>query len=149
MARGVRKSKIVAPRPLYAPAVRRETGWIESDRYDRRAWSDLANASAGIKELVEAGARLVPHFDSLLQDIFLALFKYNLVWLTADEVRRSAILNRTILERLIPTPAFAALKERTLLEEDKAAIAAMVLAEHALAILRAETGPLFGVNRLE
>jgi uncharacterized protein with von Willebrand factor type A (vWA) domain len=87
---------------------------------------------------MEAGGRLVPHFDALLADLFLALFKYNLVWQKPDAVRRSASLNRAILEELLPSPAFEALKSRTLLEEDKAAIAAMVLGERALKMIRSE-----------
>ena len=82
--------------------------------------------------------RLVPHLDALLADFFLALFKYNLVWQKPDAVRRSAALNRSILEEVLPSPAFEALKSRTLLEEDKAAIAAMVLGERALEMIRSE-----------
>ncbi len=89
-------------------------------------------------ELVEAGERLIPNFAPLLQDLFLALFKYNLVWEKPDAVRRSAALNRVILDRLIPSPAFEALKSRTLLEEDKAAIAALVMAEQVIEMVRSE-----------
>ncbi|HJU27622.1 MAG TPA: VWA domain-containing protein, partial [Candidatus Binataceae bacterium] len=82
--------------------------------------------------------KLVPHFGSLLEDLFLGLFKYNLVWLKPDAVRRSAMLNRTVLDELIPTPGFEMLKSRTLLEEDKAVIAALVLGERVLGMVRAE-----------
>ena len=80
----------------------------------------------------------MPNFAALLQDLFLALFKYNLVWLKPDQVRRSAALNRAILARLIPSPAFEALKTRTLLEEDKAAIAALVMGEQVIEMVRSE-----------
>ncbi len=126
------------PRPLYIPAVPHETAWIESDGYDRRAWGEIAASAPTIGELVASGERLVPHFASLLQDIFLGLFKYNLIWLKPDAMRRSAALNRAILEQLIPSPAFEALKNRTLLEEDKAAIAAIVLGEQVLEMVRSE-----------
>jgi len=133
-----RRSKAAKPRRIYIPAVPRNTSWLESDSYDRRAWSEILAGAPSTNDLVEAGGRLVPHFDALLADFFLALFKYNLVWLKPDAVRRSAALNRTILEQLLPSPAFEALKSRTLLEEDKAAIAAMVLAERALEMIRSE-----------
>jgi uncharacterized protein with von Willebrand factor type A (vWA) domain len=126
------------PRRLYIPAVPAEASWIESDSYDRRAWSDIGLGAPAIGELVEAGRRLVPYFDALLSDLFFSLFKYNVVWHKPDAVRRSAILNYTMLERLIASPAFEALKSRTLLEEDKAAIAALALAEQALEMIRAE-----------
>jgi uncharacterized protein with von Willebrand factor type A (vWA) domain len=133
-----RSKKTIKPRPLYVPTIPATATWIESDSYDRRAWSELGLASSSIRELIEAGEKLVPHFGALLQDLFLGLFKYNLVWLKADAVRRSAILNRTILDQVVPSPAFELLKTRTLLEEDKAVIAALVMGEQVLEMVRAE-----------
>ncbi len=112
--------------------------WIESDSYDRRAWSEILADTPAFKDLTEAGGALVPHFDALLADFFLALFKYNLVWQKPDAVRRAAALNRTILDEIVPSPVFEALKNRTVLEEDKAAIAAIVLGERALEMIRTE-----------
>src|SRR5271166_2088351 len=123
---------------IYIPVVAGETAWIESDSYDRRAWRDLSAGAKGIVEMVASGENLIPHFGSLLQDIFFALFKYNIVWLKPDAVRRSAALNHTILESLLPSPAFEALKSRTLLEEEKAAIAAIVLGEQVIEMMRSE-----------
>jgi uncharacterized protein with von Willebrand factor type A (vWA) domain len=133
-----RSRKPVRPRRDYLPSVATETLWLESDSYDRRAWSDLTGTAASLGDLLGAGERLVPHFGSLVEDLFLALFKYNLTWNPPDRVRSSAILNRKFLQALIPSVMFSALKERTLLEEDKAAIAAIVLAEQALESLRSE-----------
>lgn len=130
--------KSIKPRPLYIPAVPANAAWLESDRYDRHAWGELGLTAPTIRELIESGEKLVPHFGSLLEDLFLGLFKYNLVWLKADAVRRSATLNRTILDQLIPTPGFEMLKSRTLLEEDKAVIAALVLGEQVLEMVRSE-----------
>src|SRR5260370_4054206 len=103
MAPRTKKSK---PKPIYIPALPKETLWLESDGYDRRAWKDIQAGAPTIAELIEAGEKLVPHFGALLHDIFLGLFKYNLVWMPPDAVRRSAILNRTILGELISSPAF-------------------------------------------
>src|SRR5271170_1381816 len=133
-----RKRKTVNPRKLYIPAVPDNASWIESDSYDRRAWAELGLTAPTISELVESGERLVPDFGALLHDIFLGLFKYNLVWSKPDAVRRSAVLNRTILEQLIPSAGFEMLKSRTLLEEDKAVIAALVLGDQVLELVRSE-----------
>lgn len=133
-----RKRKPVKPRRLYIPQAHENVCWLESDSYDRRSWSELRASAPSLAELSESGGELVPHFDALLEDLFLALFKYNLVWQKPDQVRRSAILNRTILEQLIPSPAFEMLKGRTLLEEDKAAIGAIVLGEQVLEMVRSE-----------
>ena len=63
-------------------------------------WRELGLTAPTIGDLVEAGEQLVPDFGALLQDLFLGLFKYNLVWLQARGGARSAVLNRTILEQL-------------------------------------------------
>ncbi len=133
-----RKSKIVKPKRLYIPQVAAEISWLESDSYDRRAWSDICAGARTLAELQENGERLVPHFAALMQDLFFALFKYNVEWRKPDTVRASAALNRRILHDLLPSAAFEALKNRTLLEEDKAAIAAMVLGEEVLEMVRTE-----------
>lgn len=133
-----RKRKPIKTRQLYIPSVPAEASWIESDSYDRRAWRELGLSAPTITDLVEAGERLVPHFGALLQDLFFALFKYNLIWNQPAAVRDSAALNRTILHQLLPSPSFEMLKTRTLLEEDKAVIAALVLGEQVLEMVRTE-----------
>jgi len=133
-----RTRKTIRPRTPHIPVVPDNASWIESDSYDRRAWAELGLTAPTIGALVESGERLVPDFGALLHDLFLGLFKYNLVWLKPDAVRRSAVLNRTILERLIPSAGFEMLKARTLLEEDKAVIAALVLGEQVLELVRSE-----------
>lgn len=130
--------KAARPRKIFVPIVPHGATWIESDSYDRRAWSEILSGTPAFKDLTEAGGALVPHFDALLADLFLALFKFNLVWHKPGSVRRAAALNRTILDEILPSPAFEALKNRTLLEEDKAAIAAIVLGERALEMIRSE-----------
>jgi uncharacterized protein with von Willebrand factor type A (vWA) domain len=135
MARGRKSAKT---QRIRIPAVTRNRTWIESDSYDRRAWAEIVDNTPAMRDLGESAGKLVPQFDALLSDLFLSLFKYNLVWNKPDAVRRATALNRTILEQLIATPAFEALKQRTLLEEDKAAIAAIVLGEQALGLIRSE-----------
>jgi uncharacterized protein with von Willebrand factor type A (vWA) domain len=132
------RSKTRKPKPIYIPTLPVETLWLECDSYDRRAWKDIQAGAPTIAELIESGEHLVPHFAALLQDIFAGLFKYNLVWMPSDSVRRSAILNRRILQELIASPPFEALKARTLLEEDKAAIAALALAEQVIEMVKSE-----------
>jgi uncharacterized protein with von Willebrand factor type A (vWA) domain len=130
--------KSVKPRPLYIPTVPSNASWLESDSYDRRAWNDLGLTAPSIRELIASGEKLVPHFGALLQDLFFGLFKYNLAWLKPNAVRRSAVLNHEILDQLVPSPGFELLKTRTLLEEDKAVIASLVLGEQVLEMVRSE-----------
>src|SRR5215472_1594554 len=133
-----RTRKIIRAKRFHIPRVPDNAAWLESDSYDRRAWNELGLGAPAIRTLIDAGEVLVPYFGTLLEDLFFGLFKYNLVWLPAEAVRRSALLNRTILQQLIPTPGFEILKSRTLLEEDKAVIAALVLGEQVLEMVRAE-----------
>jgi uncharacterized protein with von Willebrand factor type A (vWA) domain len=133
-----RKPKIVRPRRRYVPVVPANASWFESDSYDRRTWNEIVADAPSLTELAESGGRLVPHFDALIQDLFFALFKMNPVWRKAGDVRHAAALNRTILEQIVPSAPFQALRSRTQLEEDKAAIAAIVMSELALEMMKSE-----------
>jgi uncharacterized protein with von Willebrand factor type A (vWA) domain len=133
-----RRPKSAKPRPRHFPALPQNATWLENDSYDRRAWRELAAIAPSIDQLIETGEKLVPHFGALLQDLFSGLFKYNLLWNKPDAVRRAAILNRIILEQLLPSPAFELLKQRTLLDEDKAMLGALSLSEQILELIRSE-----------
>ena len=131
-----RKRKIIKPRRIYVPVVPANASWFESDSYDRRTWNEIVADAPSLKDLAETGERLVPHFGALVQDFFLALFKFNPVFRKSGDVRLAAALNRTILDQIVPSAPFQALKNRTALEEDKAAIAAIVMSEHALEMMK-------------
>ncbi len=133
-----RKAKIIKPRRVYVPVVPANASWFDSDSYDRRTWNEIVADAPSIGELAETGERLVPHFGALVQDLFFALFKMNPVMRKAGDVRLAAALNRTILEQIVPSAPFQALRSRTALEEDKAAIAAIVMSEHALELVKSE-----------
>src|SRR5580692_1831514 len=133
-----RKAKIVKPRRVYVPVVPANTSWFESDSYDRPTWNEIVGDAPSLADLAETGERLVPHFGALVQDLFFALFKMNPVFRKSGDVRLAAALNRTILEQIVPSASFQALRSRTALEEDKAAIAAIVMSEHALELVKSE-----------
>ncbi|MGC2275061.1 MAG: hypothetical protein WA571_03515, partial [Candidatus Binatus sp.] len=133
-----RKPKIVKPRRLYIPVVPTNASWFESDSYDRRTWNEIVADAPSLADLAETGERLVPHFGALVQDLFFALFKMNPVMRKSGDVRLAAALNRTILEQIVPSAPFQALRSRTALEEGKAAIAAIVMSEHALEMVKSE-----------
>jgi uncharacterized protein with von Willebrand factor type A (vWA) domain len=136
--RMARKSKIIKPRRMYVPVVPATASWFESDSYDRRTWNEIVADAPSLADLAETGERLVPHFGALVQDLFFALFKMNPVFRKSGDVRLAAALNRTILEQIVPSAPFQALRSRTALEEDKAAIAAIVMSEHALELVKSE-----------
>ncbi|MGH7888130.1 MAG: hypothetical protein ACREPG_09705, partial [Candidatus Binatia bacterium] len=72
-----RRSKKAPPRRVFQP-LPQNSFWIENDAYDRRVWEHLRNEAPSLRELESAGSNLLPHFGSLLQDIFCLLFKYNI-----------------------------------------------------------------------
>ena len=78
---------------------RKNSFWIENDAYDRRVWGHLRAESPSLRELEDNGSTLLPHFGSLLQDIFCLLFKYNIIYHADAEVLPSALLNREISPR--------------------------------------------------
>jgi len=109
---------------------------VESDLYDRSAMARLRAASIAWQKLEEEGGRLMPHFDALLDDVFCALFKYNVVSLPAEQQRASSALNRKIVSELIGGPAYPALRPQTLLDEAHAGLATVSIGEALLAALR-------------
>jgi uncharacterized protein with von Willebrand factor type A (vWA) domain len=132
-----RKKAPARTRPL--PALPPNTCWVESDSYDRNAFSKLASESPSLKTLTENGSALVPHFDSLLQDLFCLLFKYNVVLRKEEEVLPSALFSRTFLNALQQGNLYRILRELTLLDEAKAGLCTLLLGEAIFSLLKSET----------
>src|SRR5271156_3427155 len=141
-----RKAKTIKPRRLYVPVVPTSASWFESYSYDRRTWNEIVADAPSIADLAETGERLGPHFGALVQDMFLALFKMNPVMRKSGDVRLAAALNRTILEQIVPSAPFQALRSRTALEEDKAAIAAIVMSAQGLETMKSERNTTRGAR---
>jgi hypothetical protein len=112
--------------------------WVESDAYDRSAFAALSADSPSLTEMAEAGGRLVPHFDALLEDVFCLLFKLEPRLRSADAVSQAAPLNRALLESFHDHPLLEHLRERTQLDEVEAGLATLLLGEGILGLLRAE-----------
>ena len=93
-------------RPPNAPPKRtfqplpKNTFWLDNDAYDRRVWGHLRAESPSLREVEDKGSTLLPHFGSLLQDIFCLLFKYNINYHAEGEVLPSALLNQQFLHAI-------------------------------------------------
>lgn len=109
---------------------------VESDLYDRAAIARIRKASSAWQQLDEEGGRLVPHFDALLDDVFCALFKYNVVPLEAENTPPSSALNRKVVSELIEGQAYPALRPETLLDEAHAGLATVSIGESILKALK-------------
>ena len=84
----------------------------------------------------EKGAAFLPHFGSLLQDIFCLLFKYNVNYLDDRLVLASALLNEKFLRSIHQGPQYEFLREQTLLNEAHAGLSTMNHGERWLALVR-------------
>lgn len=115
-----------------------ESCWIESDAYDRRVFGQLRADSPSLRAIEETGGTFLPHFDSLLQDIFCGLFKYNVFFQKETELRQSALFNRTFLNALRQGDLYSILREMTLLDEAKSGLCTLLLGESLISLLKAE-----------
>jgi uncharacterized protein with von Willebrand factor type A (vWA) domain len=112
--------------------------WIENDAYDRRIYGYLRSESPSLRELEEAGSTFLPHFGSLLQDIFSLLFKYNVIFHKASDVVASALLNEKFLNGIRHGNQYEFLREQTLLNEARAGLSTLLLGEGLLALIKTE-----------
>ena len=130
-----RRAKL-PPRTVLIPP--REHCWIESDAYDRSAFAALAADAPSLAALIEAGGRLVPHFDALVEDVFCLLFKLEPRWRRPEDVSRASVLNRTLLDAFRDHPLLEHLREETQLDEVRAGLGTVLIGEQVLALLREE-----------
>ncbi|MEW6296146.1 MAG: VWA domain-containing protein [Thermodesulfobacteriota bacterium] len=135
MPRTKKKSQFILPPP---PPIPQNACWIESDSYDRAVYRTLRDDSPSLRGLEASGNALIPRFDALLQDLFCALFKYNVIFFEEDAVLPSAALNRVILSALHQGELAQLLRETTVLDEGKAGLATVLLGEGALRLLKSE-----------
>jgi uncharacterized protein with von Willebrand factor type A (vWA) domain len=131
-----RKKRVPVPR-VFQP-LPQNSCWIESDAYDRRVYGYLRSESPSLRDLEETGSTFLPHFGSLLQDIFCLLFKYNLIFHNESEVAPSALLNEKFLDGIRRGSQYAFLREQTLLNEAHAGLSTLLLGERLLALIKTE-----------
>ncbi len=132
------KRKKAAAKKRTLPRLPENSHWIESDSYDRHVFQSIRDGAPSLLALEEGGSTFLPHFPSLLQDIFCLLFKYNVLYLKDHEVIPSALFNRILLNALQQGEHYKILRELTLLDEPKAGLCTLLLGEKILGLLRSE-----------
>ena len=132
------KRKKPSQRKRALPRLPQNTCWIESDSYDRHVFDGIRAGAPSLLALEEGGSTFLPHFPSLLQDIFCLLFKYNVVFLKEEEVIPSALFNRILLNALQQGDLYRIVRELTLLDEPKAGLCTLLLGEKVLSLLKSE-----------
>jgi len=114
------------------------THWVETDAYDRAALRQLIGDSPSLRALEERGSRLLPHFDGFVLDLFAIAFKLNIVVYPQTAVVPSAGFYRLLLDHIVGSPALEVLRRGTVLDEAKAGLAAVLLGDRLLALLKSE-----------
>ena len=74
---------------------------IETDSFDRELFGELEATSEELKNLIERGSHLLPDFRSLILDLFASFYKYNVITLPEDEVNRSVLMGRKLIEKAL------------------------------------------------
>jgi uncharacterized protein with von Willebrand factor type A (vWA) domain len=125
------KKRVIQPLP-------QNSCWIESDAYDRRVFGQLRAESPSLRAIEEAGATFLPHFASLLQDIFSILFKNNIVFQNEGKILPSSHFNRFFLNALRQGELYSILRQMTTLDEAKAGLCTLLLGESLIGLLKSE-----------
>ncbi|HJW67732.1 MAG TPA: hypothetical protein VJ829_00060, partial [Candidatus Binatia bacterium] len=124
------------PRTVLIPP--RQHCWVESDAFDRSAFTALVADTPSLAALLERGGALVPHFRDLAEDLFCLLFKLQPRWRADREVAPAAVLNRELLVALRDHPLLESVRAESQLDEVKAGLGTLLLGEHLLTLLREE-----------
>lgn len=132
-----RKTKKAPARKVFQ-ALPQNACWVENDAYDRRVYGQLRSDSLSFRELEEHGGTFLPHFGSLLQDIFCVLFKNNIVLRKEADVVPSALANEKLLSALRQGSQHDLLREQTCLDEARAGLSTLLLGERLVTLLKAE-----------
>jgi uncharacterized protein with von Willebrand factor type A (vWA) domain len=114
---------------------------VETDSFDRELFGELESNSEELKNLIERGSHLLPNFRSLVLDLFGSFFKHNVLLLPRNEVKRSTLMGRKLIEKAISSLDYKELREETILDGFNAAIATLAMGEGVIKWIKSEEGP--------
>lgn len=114
---------------------------IETDSFDRELYSELELLSEELRDVINRGKTLLPSFPALARDLFASFYKHNVLFHDPDEVSRSSALPRKILERVHGDDNYVRLREDTVLDGFKSALAVIEISENIYRWLRSDEGP--------
>jgi uncharacterized protein with von Willebrand factor type A (vWA) domain len=113
---------------------------IETDSFDRELFEELVATSEELKNLLERGSHLLPNFHSFVLDLFASFFKYNVILHPEDEVKRSALICRKLIEKAVSSENYKELRDETILDSFKSAIATAALGGELINWIKSEDG---------
>jgi hypothetical protein len=111
---------------------------VEVDAYDRAAFANLCADSAALQALLASGGKLLPHFDGFVLDLYALCYKLNIVLHPPEAVTPGATFFRVLIDELRGAAALEILRQQTVLDERVAGLAALLLGESMLELLKSE-----------
>jgi len=114
---------------------------IESDSFDREQFAELRSESLELRALIESGSNLLPNFDALTLDLFSSFYKHNVLFLPEDNTKKGSALARKLLDKVFHDPGYEKLREETVLEGFKSALATIDMGNQILSWIRSDDGP--------
>ena len=108
------------------------------DAYDGTAFARVRERSGGLARVIEAGRLRMPDLDVLVEDLFYAFYKGNVVFRPIAEIPGSGRVHRRLLGEVVEASGFAATRRHTMLDEEGAATAAAAVGDRILELLRRE-----------
>jgi len=113
---------------------------IESDSFDREQFNELSSESQELRSLIESGSNLLPNFDALTLDLFSSFYKHNVLFLPEDNTKKGSALARKLLDKVFHDPHYVKLREETVLEGFKSALATIDIGSQILSWIRSDEG---------
>ena len=114
---------------------------IESDSFDQEQFSNLLAQSQEMQLLIDSGKNLLPNFDAFVMDLFSSFYKHNVLFLPEDKSRKGSALARKLLEKIFKNSHYKELREETVLDGFKSALATIEMGGEVLSWIKSDDGP--------
>ena len=111
---------------------------VVCDGYDREVLARILRTDRAIAGMRERLARLLPHADALICDLFAALFKLNVVARPEAQLSAAVLLNRRVVQSVLDNRDLPELRKRTELREAECAAVLPGLLERIMRALGRE-----------
>ena len=98
-------------------------------------YEEMVDDSPLMQKTIAEGERLISTFKYLHQDIFLSLYEYNVEVLPEEDIHYEVRLNRMIMERLVNTPEYIALRNACRMDPFNAALGTEIIGADAIGMI--------------
>lgn len=109
-----------------------ELNTVELDGYDLDVFARILRTEPGLRATRDRLARILPHPEPLLADLFGVLFKMNVLVRSPREISPAALVNRRLVDAVMGHPGSRSLRAETALDESKTRDALVLVADRVL-----------------